>query len=80
MTTVSHGTCWLYLYFGMLTGTGIGGNLTPVGATANVLACGIPEKRGYHIDLWKYMKIAVPFSCIAALVAMILVQIFWYGS
>jgi Na+/H+ antiporter NhaD/arsenite permease-like protein len=69
-----------YLYFGMLIGTGIGGNLTPVGATANVLACGMLEKRGYKIDLWKYMKIAVPFSCIAVLVAMLLVQIFWYGS
>ncbi|HEY3278764.1 MAG TPA: SLC13 family permease, partial [Syntrophorhabdaceae bacterium] len=46
-----------YLYFGMLIGTGIGGNLTPVGATANVLACGMLEKRGYKIDLWKYMKI-----------------------
>lgn len=69
-----------YLYYGMLIGTGIGGNLTPVGATANVLACGMLEKRGYKIDLWKYMKIAVPFSCIAVLVAMVLVQIFWYGS
>lgn len=69
-----------YLYFGMLIGTGIGGNLTPVGATANVLACGMLEKRGYKIDLWKYMKIAVPFSCIAVLVAMLLVQIFWYRS
>jgi len=66
-----------FLYFGMLIGTGIGGNLTPVGATANVLACGMLEKRGYKINLWEYMKIAVPFSCIAVLVAQIIVQIFW---
>ncbi len=69
-----------YLCFGMLIGTGIGGNLTPVGATANVLACGMLERRGYKIDLWKYMKIAIPFSFVAVLVAMILVQIFWFGS
>ena len=66
-----------FFYFGMLIGTGIGGNLTPVGATANVLACGMLEKRGYKIDLWKYFKIAAPFSCVAVLVAQILVQIFW---
>jgi Na+/H+ antiporter NhaD/arsenite permease-like protein len=66
-----------YLYFGMLIGTGIGGNITPVGATANVLACGMLEKRGYKIELGKYLKIALPFSCIAVLVAMLLVQIFW---
>jgi Na+/H+ antiporter NhaD/arsenite permease-like protein len=34
---------WPLLY-GMLVGTGIGGNVTPVGATANVFACGILEK------------------------------------
>ena len=69
-----------YLYYGMLIGTGIGGNLTPVGATANVLACGMLEKRGYKIELGKYFKIAAPFSLIAVIVAMTLVHIFWYGS
>lgn len=64
-------------YFGMLIGTGIGGNLTPVGATANVLACGMLEKRGYEINLWKYMKIAIPFTLTAVLVTQLLVQIFW---
>jgi len=66
-----------YFYFGMLVGTGIGGNITPVGATANVLACGMLEKRGYKIDLGKYMKISVPFSCAAVLTAMTLIHLFW---
>ena len=69
-----------YFYFGMLIGTGIGGNITPVGATANVLACGMLEKRGYKIELGSWLKIAVPFSCVAVLVAMVLTHIFWYGS
>jgi len=65
------------LYFGMLVGTGIGGNITPVGATANVLACGMLEKRGYRIDLWEYMKISVPFSVAAVLAGHILIQLIW---
>jgi len=65
------------LYFGMLVGTGIGGNLTPVGATANVLACGILEKRGYRVDLWEFLKISWPFSCAAVLSAHILIQLIW---
>ncbi|OGP69083.1 MAG: hypothetical protein A2169_02635 [Deltaproteobacteria bacterium RBG_13_47_9] len=69
-----------YFYYGMLVGTGIGGNITPVGATANVLACGMLEKRGYKIELWKYMKISIPFSCMAVLVTMILLHLFWFGS
>ncbi len=64
-------------YFGMLVGTGIGGNITPVGATANVLACGMLEKRGYKIELGKYMAIAVPFSVSAVLAVHILLQLFW---
>jgi len=64
-------------YFGMLVGTGIGGNLTPVGATANVLACGMLEKRGYKIELGKYLAIAVPFSLSAVVVVHILLQLIW---
>ncbi len=64
-------------YFGMLVGTGIGGNMTPVGATANVLACGMLEKRGYKIELGKYMTIAVPFSVAAVLSVHTLIQLFW---
>src|SRR5918996_903771 len=62
-------------YFGMLVGTGIGGSITPVGATANVIACGILEKRGYRIDLPAYMRISVPFSVAAVLVTHILIQL-----
>jgi len=64
-------------YFGMLVGTGIGGNITPVGATANVLACGMLEKRGYGIDLRKFMAISIPFSVVAVLVVHILLQFLW---
>lgn len=63
--------------FGMLIGTGIGGNITPVGATANVIACGILEKRGYRIKLKDYLKISMPFSVVAVLVAHLLLQFTW---
>lgn len=66
-----------YFYFGMLAGTGVGGNITPVGATANVLACGMLEKRGIPIDIRKYMGLSVPFTVAAVLTVQILVQIFW---
>ncbi len=65
------------LYFGMLVGTGIGGNLTPVGATANVLAGGMLEKRGYKVQFGKYFRIAVPFSISAVIIIHILLQLLW---
>jgi len=63
--------------YGMIIGTGIGGNITPVGATANVFACGMLEKRGHKIKLKEYMKISVPVSVISVLVAYLLVQLLW---
>ncbi|HEU0022684.1 MAG TPA: SLC13 family permease [Dehalococcoidia bacterium] len=64
-------------YFGMLIGTGMGGNITPVGATANVLACGILERRGYKIQLQRYMAISVPFTIAAVLPTHLLLQWLW---
>jgi Na+/H+ antiporter NhaD/arsenite permease-like protein len=69
-------SAWPLLY-GMLVGTGTGGNITPVGAAANVFACGILEKHGYQITLKEYLKIGLPFSVAAVATMHLLVQIFW---
>jgi Na+/H+ antiporter NhaD/arsenite permease-like protein len=63
--------------YGMLIGTGIGGNITPVGATANVFAAGILEKRGHRIKIKEYMKISVPVTIISVLVGYLLLQLLW---
>ncbi len=67
---------WPLLY-GMIVGTGMGGNITPVGASANVFATGILEKHGYKIRLLEFMKIGVPFTIAAVLPTHLLLQIFW---
>jgi Na+/H+ antiporter NhaD/arsenite permease-like protein len=67
---------WAFLY-GMLIGTCIGGNITPVGATANVFACGILEKHGCKIQLGRYLKLSIPFSVAAVAAAHMLVQFIW---
>ncbi len=67
---------WPFLY-GMLIGTGIGGNITPVGATANVFACGILEKHGVKVPLGRYFKLSIPFSVSAVAAAHLLLQLVW---
>jgi Na+/H+ antiporter NhaD/arsenite permease-like protein len=69
-------SAWPLLY-GMIVGTGTGGNITPVGAAANVFACGELEKRGYKVRLKDYLKIGVPFSVVAVGTIHILIHIFW---
>jgi Na+/H+ antiporter NhaD/arsenite permease-like protein len=41
-------------------GTEIGGNATPIGASANVVGIAIAEKQGYQISWSKYCKYAFP--------------------
>jgi Na+/H+ antiporter NhaD/arsenite permease-like protein len=67
---------WSLLY-GMLIGTGMGGNITPVGATANVFACGILEKQGGKVELGRYLKVSIPFSIAAVLTCHILIYLIW---
>jgi Na+/H+ antiporter NhaD/arsenite permease-like protein len=69
-------TVWAFLY-GMLIGTGVGGNITPVGATANVFACGVLEKNGHRVHLGEYLKTSIPFSVAAVATAHLLLQLLW---
>jgi len=50
------------LFFGLLTGATLGGNLTPIGASANITAFGILRKNGYHVSSWQFMKLGIPFT------------------
>ncbi len=56
------------LYFGLLSGATLGGNLTPIGASANITAVGILRKEGYEVKTGQFMKISVPFTLIAVAV------------
>ncbi len=76
LSELSGMSAWPLLY-GMIVGTGIGGNITPVGATANVFACGILEKNGYKIRLWDYLKISLPFTLAAVATAHLLLYLIW---
>lgn len=65
------------LCFGLLTGATLGGNLTPVGASANIAAAGILRKEGYEITTGQFMRIGVPFTLAAVLVGYVLVWVLY---
>ena len=65
------------LYFGLLSGATLGGNLTPIGASANITALGILRKDGHEVRSLDFMKISVPFTLSAVLVGYILVWVIW---
>lgn len=63
------------LCFGLLVGATLGGNLTPVGASANIAAGGILNKAGYEVSTKKFMSIGVPFTLAAVITGYILVWV-----
>lgn len=66
------------LYFGLLSGATLGGNLTPIGASANITGIGILRKEGYTVKNGDFMKIGVPFTLAAIIPAYIYFLIFYY--
>lgn len=61
------------LYFGLLSGATLGGNLTPIGASANIASMGILQKNGYKCSAKSFMKVSVPYTLTAVSVGYALV-------
>ncbi len=59
------------LYFGLLSGATLGGNLTPFGASANITGIGILRKAGYQVQNKDFFKIGIPFTLAAIIPAYI---------
>ncbi len=56
--SITHGLKLPTLAWTLALGTDIGGNATPIGASANVVGTAIAEKEGYPISWGRYMKYA----------------------
>jgi len=65
------------LYFGLLSGATLGGNCTPVGASANITGIGILRKEGYTVKNSDFFKIGIPFTLAAIIPAYIYLWIMY---
>lgn len=64
-------------YFGLLIGATLGGNLTPIGASANIAAIGILRKNGETVKLRDFLRIGVPFTLSAVFVGYLYIWFVW---
>ncbi|MDO5015316.1 MAG: SLC13 family permease [Clostridia bacterium] len=67
------------LYFGLIVGATLGGNITPIGASANIAGIGILRKEGYEVKNTDFFKISIPFTLAAVLSGYIFTFLF-YGN
>ena len=66
----------LYM-FALLIGSCLGGNLTPFGASANVVAMGILKKEGHPINFGGFLKIGAPFTILTTAAAAVFLWFIW---
>ncbi len=66
----------LYM-FALLIGSCLGGNLTPFGASANIVAMGILKKEGHPMNFAGWLKIGLPFTVITTASAALFLWALW---
>lgn len=75
--TMSLGIEPYLLYFGLLCGATLGGNITPVGASCNIAGVGMLRKEGYEVTFKDFARIGIPFTLAAVLGAYVFLWTFW---
>jgi len=63
--------------FALLVGSCLGGNLTPFGASANIVAMGILKKEGHPINFGGFLKISAPFTILTTVAAATVLWLIW---
>jgi len=71
------GVSLILLLFGLLIGCTLGGNITPIGASANVVAWGILKKEKCKATFLDFVKIGLPFTFAAVLPTYFFIWFFW---
>ena len=65
------------LMFALLVGSCLGGNLTPFGASANVVSMGIVKKEGYPMKFSGWLKVGAPFTILTTATAALVLWLIW---
>jgi len=63
--------------FGLLVGACLGGNISPVGASANIVSVALLRKQGIHVGFWQFVKMGLPFTIAATVPAYIFIWWLW---
>ncbi|WP_026521525.1 SLC13 family permease [Butyrivibrio sp. VCB2001] len=75
--TASLGIAPYLLYFGLLCGATLGGNITPVGASCNIAGVGMLRKEGHEVSFWDFARIGIPFTLAAVIGAYVFLWVLW---
>ena len=75
--SLADGPQQILLLFGLLIASCIGGNITPIGASANIVTVGYLRRHGYHVTFRTFMKLGIPFTLVATAAASAFLWLVW---
>ncbi len=65
------------LWWALALGACLGGNGTMIGASANVVACGMLERKNHKVNFFEYMKLAFPLMIVSIVISTIYLGLFY---
>lgn len=66
------------LWWSVVFGANLGGNLTPIGSASTLVAVTIMHKNGIKMSFARFVKVAIPFAIVQILLALAYVLLFLY--
>ena len=63
------------LWWALALGACLGGNGTMIGASANVVACGMLEKKNHKVNFFEYMKFAFPLMIVSVFISAVYIAV-----
>lgn len=66
---------WKYLWWGLVAGANLGGNMTPIGSPSSVIALGVAEQEGYPISFNVFLKIGVGLTVLHFIISSVYIYV-----
>lgn len=66
-----------YLTFGLLIGACLGGNISPVGAAANIVSVSVLRKNGFEVSFMQFVRVGLPFTLAATAAGAAFIWFVW---
>lgn len=67
----------LLFMFALVLSTSLGGNITPIGASANVVAVGMLKRQGHKVSFYDFFKIGFPVTIAAVTIGVMFLWFTW---
>ncbi len=77
-TAILHHPVLMPVWWSLALGACLGGNMTPIGASANVVVLGIAKKAGHHVSFTRFMAFGVPVTFLTLVISTIYVYFRYY--